>query len=325
MKNKLISVMYGIAFTTILVILLFLTSILFAPKVKGEVDKLSNSRMNGLIAEKKDSIDVLIMGDSLSFTSFIPLNIWKETGITTYIGGTNSQKLSFTYDQVEKMVELQNVKMIILEGNNFFRKVNVNDGISLSISKLIPIFEYHSRWKNIKLATLFNNDKSDYLDEQRGFRINMATNPAAVGMYKKHTEKKYLKHRRDFDEISKINRDYLDKIKEICDSKGIKLVFLSTPSPLCWSDKKHNAISKLSKEYNIDYIDMNLHWREMGIDWNNDTYDKGDHLNIYGAKKATKYLMKYLKDSGLFKDKRNNPTFVSWNKAYDKYKKILVD
>ncbi|MFL8952003.1 hypothetical protein [Helcococcus kunzii] len=325
MKNKLKSVMYGIAFTTILVILLFLTSKLFAPKVNGEVDKLSNSRMNGLIAEKKDSIDVLIMGDSLSFTSFIPLNIWNETGITTYIGGTNSQKLSFTYDQIDKMLELQKVKMIILEGNNFFRKVNVNDGISLSISKIIPIFEYHSRWKNINFSNLFNKEKSDYLDEQRGFRINMSTQPAIIGMYKKHTDNKFLKRNRKLDEISPINREYLDKIKEICDEKGIKLVFLSTPSPLCWSAKKHNAISKLAKEYDIDYLDMNLHWQEIGIDWNNDTYDKGDHLNIYGAKKTTKFLMKYLKDSGLFEDKRSNPKFASWDKAYQKNKKILVD
>lgn len=43
---------------------------------------------------------------------------------------------------------------------------------------------------------------------------------------------------------------------------------------------------------------MNTLREEIPINWNTDTRDKGDHLNYFGAVKATEYFGKYLEEKG---------------------------
>lgn len=103
--------------------------------------------------------------------------------------------------------------------------------------------------------------------------------------------------------------------------KNIELVLINTLSPVNWSYEKHNGIEKLAKEYSLTYIDMNLAAKEINIDWKKDTYDKGDHLNFYGAQKVTDYLGKYIKNNFSLTDNRGNEDFKHWDedlKAYEK-------
>jgi hypothetical protein len=46
-----------------------------------------------------------------------------------------------------------------------------------------------------------------------------------------------------------------------------------------------------------DYIDFNVLKDEIGIDWSQDTGDAGDHINIYGCEKTTRYLIDYLNEN----------------------------
>ena len=52
--------------------------------------------------------------------------------------------------------------------------------------------------------------------------------------------------------------------------------------------------------------------------------DGGDHLNIYGAKKVSKYLGDYLNDNYSFK-KHNKKIIKEWNKDYKDYVKAVKD
>ena len=79
----------------------------------------------------------------------------------------------------------------------------------------------------------------------------------------------------------------------------------------------------MAKELGVEYIDLNLQSDQVAIDWNTDTRDKGDHLNYNGAMKVTNYVGKYLKETELFEDKRENPDYADWNtqlEAFDQYK-----
>ena len=55
--------------------------------------------------------------------------------------------------------------------------------------------------------------------------------------------------------------------------------------------------------------------------WKKDTKDKGDHLNYYGAVKATDYMGNYLKNTKLFKDKSNDKNYSKWDKDLKKFEK----
>ena len=93
----------------------------------------------------------------------------------------------------------------------------------------------------------------------------------------------------------------------------------SAPAAMEYAEKTRSRL----KELGVEYIDLNLQSDQVAIDWNTDSRDKGDHLNYNGAMKVTDYVGKYLKETELFEDKRENPDYADWNtqlEAFDQYK-----
>ena len=105
----------------------------------------------------------------------------------------------------------------------------------------------------------------------------------------------------------------------ICEENGIKLVLYSVPSPFCYNIRMHNGLVKLAEEKGVDYLDGNAHPDEIGIDWNQDTFDKGDHLNLAGSRKLTRYLAEYLVKECDLEDHRNDPAYRSWSDLWKPY------
>ena len=66
---------------------------------------------------------------------------------------------------------------------------------------------------------------------------------------------------------------------------------------------------------------MNLFADKIGMDWSNDSADKGDHLNFNGALKTTAYIGDYLDKNCELNDHRGDARYDSWNKAWYKYLK----
>ena len=73
------------------------------------------------------------------------------------------------------------------------------------------------------------------------------------------------------------------------------------------------------------FIDCNLHLDEMNFDWMHDTPDCGDHLNVFGAEKVSRYLGKYLKDNYNIPDRRKDGDYASWFDASQKYHQNIED
>ena len=94
--------------------------------------------------------------------------------------------------------------------------------------------------------------------------------------------------------VTFITRYYLDKIKRLCDAHGTKLLFVTAPSPVNHTMQRHNEVQALADALAVPYLDLNLNTEELGIDWNLDTLDGGDHLNYTGCQKATAYLQRYM-------------------------------
>ena len=116
-------------------------------------------------------------------------------------------------------------------------------------------------------------------------------------------------------------KKYLKEIAKFCKKHGTKLVLISTPSTKTGTTsditlwKQFQRISVLIISIPIFSVMIS---RLIG---KKDTKDKGDHLNYNGAVKMTNYIGKYLDDTKLFKDKRNDPSYDNWNTCLDKFEK----
>lgn len=130
--------------------------------------------------------------------------------------------------------------------------------------------------------------------------------------------KDYMRETKEIKEIPKLNYRYIKMLIELCQSKNIEVVLLSTPSMKNYNYKKYKAAKELAKEFNLDYLDLNLDFK-IGIDWSIDSMDGGDHLNWHGALKVSNYLGLFMKERGLANHK-DNPKYASWNTDLKNYK-----
>ena len=264
----------------------------------------------GIQKERANSIDALVLGDSESMTSISPMELWKNSGITSYVCGQSGQRISEAYYMLKHALENQSPKIVLLETNMLFRYKNVPDSLRSSISDTamyyLPAIQYHNIWKKI-----VNKETPEGWQSYKGFAIRSGVVAYSKGCYMKKTKKE--------EEISAINCWYLDKIRKLCDEKGINLLLYTSASPLNHNYKKYNAILKYADRYGIPYLDFNQKVKELGIDWKSDTLDKGDHLNLSGSHKVTDYMTKYLQEHYMLSDHRGDEKFKDWDTMAEQY------
>lgn len=306
-----------IVFVIILFFILLGISHFFVPKSNAKGNGIHEARANGVFGEAKDTIDVLVIGDSESFTSISPLPIWNKYGFTMYNGGVSRQYLVDTYDYLNKVLKNQSPKVVLLEANAIYRKMNVNNVLSTKSQSILPIFQYHDRWKSMTSNDFTKKIKYTWTDELKGFYYNISVvPPKSVGDYMKNNKKRTG--------ISSINKYYLDKIIDKCHQKNIKIILYTVPSTLNWNEKRDEEVTKYAKSKNVEYLDLNLLVNELGIDWEQDSRDGGDHLNYYGAVKITEFMGKYLYDLNILPNHKGDAKYDGWNKAYEKYENKIL-
>ena len=111
-------------FTGILLILLYIPSYILSPEfmTKHELNLGRNEVYAKVANEKNDTIDVIVLGDSLSYTTVSPMQIWEEYGYAVFDAGAPGQNINETLEVLEISLEKQHPKMALLETNELYRK-----------------------------------------------------------------------------------------------------------------------------------------------------------------------------------------------------------
>ena len=261
-------------------------------------------------AEKKNTIDVLVAGDSESYTSVSPMDLWDRAGIAAYDCGQPGQRIQETYYILKTAFRTQSPKLVLFETNTMFRDPGFLKNVQLSLTEPLayhfPVIKYHNAWK-----ALFDGPgglKKSY----KGFEIR-----DKVVSYEGDEE--YMKETKDKAQIPEVVRIYMEKIKRLCEKNGADLLLVSAPSPKNYNYKKHNSLEEYARENDLPYVDLNMKFRDIGIDWKLDSYDRGDHLNISGARKVTAYIGQYLADNYDLPDRRNDDGWREWDDLAREY------
>ena len=279
-------------FLAIITVLLVASSVIVRPKSNAPGFGMHSFRANAITGEKADSLDVLFLGDSEAYCSFVPLKIWRDYGITSY-------------------VKTQSPKLVVLETDVLFRDFSRADALKNKVERVLPVIRYHNRWKTLNKSDFTLKTDYSYCENSKGYLYNAAEKPASARGYMTPSDERAVI-------LGKI-KSYVRKMKKFCDDRGATLILVSTPSTKNWNYKRHNATADFAAELGVSYTDLNEMSDALGINWLTDTRDKGDHLNYRGALKITAYVGKMLSDTGAFEDKRTSPDFASWNSAIDAF------
>jgi hypothetical protein len=320
-----------------LLALLYFATLLFVPKY------VSQSREGNLVAEYYDEIEarnshqVLFVGDCEVYESFVPAKLWEEYGITSYIRGSAQQLIWQSYYLLEEMLEYETPEVVVFNvlamkygepQNEAYNRMSI-DGMKWSKSKVgainasmtedetfvsyaFPLLRFHSRWKEVSAEDfeyLFTRDKVAH----NGYMIQTGIKPMESNS-KGGELMDYTLPASAF--------DYLNKMRELCDEKGVELVLVKSPTntwKYWWYDEWDAQISSYAQKHGLDYYNF-INNEEIGIDWSQDTYDGGVHLNVWGAEKMTKYFGKILAENyGIESLKGDAPVSKIWREKTELY------
>lgn len=299
------------AFLLILAMLLMVTSYLFAPKGKQEDLMVRSAAANAILDEKENTIDVLVLGDSGTYASVSPMQMWQEHGITSYVCATSAQYLSLSEVLLKQAFEKQSPKVVVLEAYTVYRKMRFGISITNRIEGLFSVFQFHNRWKALGRLEPLSFLNTEFTDDYKGYRYFTGCVPVEKSNFSQSTDEAM--------EIQPLNEEFVKNIADFCRENGAELLLVNIPNAKYWSCEKHNGIAQLAEKYGIAYVDMNTLGDEVSIDWQSDTVDMGDHLNYYGAKKVSAYLGDYLAKNYSLPDRRGNAEYAAWNEALERY------
>lgn len=255
----------------------------------------------GILSEEKDTVDVVILGDSESFGLLSPMHLWQDKGITAYIAGQGGLRTVEEYYSLKKILKKQSPKLVILETNNLFDEMGnmaeIKYCATTTVYHYFPVVKYHSMWKK------YIDD--DIMDDKHFNGFEARTNIAPyTGEYMVYTD--------EIQSRNKIIEHYLTKTIELCKSEGIEVLLVSTPSPSHCNYKTHNSIVEYADKVQVPYIDMNT-LDELNISLTDDMLDGGDHVNYAGTLKMTAYMEKYLDDNYDLPDRRGDEKYSFYN------------
>jgi hypothetical protein len=175
-----------------------------------------------------------------------------------------------------------------------------------------PFYRYHDRWAKMKFTSFAQKNDENFYYLKGYFNTWLKKGASNKASYWKHDDK-------GSDLTPTDVTNYIIKTREYCKEHNISFLIISMPDTKDWNYKKYEAAKKWCKENNVDYLDFNEHIDEIGIDFTTDSADGGEHLNISGATKLSKFLGKYLNENYDLTDHRDDKKYYTWNDNITKY------
>ncbi len=229
-------------------------------------------RINGYQLEENKNLDIIALGNSDLYSGFIPSLLYKEYKYRAYNTGESRQHIQTTAKRLEKAIEFK-PKMIMIEGDVLCSKGIVKEKKKNIFTK---IYDNHDFWRAKKATEIIR---------LKGYVFSSRISPVRNLNYMEKNKKLGL--------INKNNLNTLLEMKRKCDENNIKFLLVMFPSINTWSNIRYEQLNSFCHDNNIDYLDFNI-IEDVNIDLSKDSRDAGNHLNVYGASKITRYLGNYL-------------------------------
>ena len=310
--------------TAIVCAVLWLLQMLLVPKYMGRV--VEGNLIPEYYEETADH-ELIILGDCEVYENISPVVLWEEFGVTSYIRGSAHQLIPQSFYLLEDTLRREHPKVVLLsvaamqEGeqtNEAYNRMTM-EGMEWSrykleaiqatgmegeylVEYLFPLLRYHSRWKEL------DEDDIRYFWERgkvshNGYYMRTDVRPL--------TDFPTPRRRADY-RFPEISAAYLDKIRVLCEEEGIQLVLMKAPSlyPV-WYDQWEAQIREYADAHQLLYINCIPAIEEIGLDFDEDTYDGGLHMNLYGAEKLTRYLGRILQESCGLEDLREDQALAA--------------
>lgn len=290
-----------------------------------------------------DAYDVIAFGPSYVYCTVNPVQLYRDTGLRSFVPGTSVQPIEMTYHYVRMALRKYRPQLIVVGTSMLvFRPFPskypegfahmATDPFPLGQDKiqmlgdqrledpvedyLFPFLKYHSRWKNLGKRDLgwWHLSPRPECGRFMGFQLNsgLVTNKMSKVNFAK----------RKCAEVYPDNLMYLEKIVELCKTNGVQLLLFNGLRAGALADGRLAGLHRYARERKLDFLDLNEVFDQTGISNQTDFHDKG-HLNIRGAEKATRYLGRYIQDHYSLKVCQDPDERGKWDALCREYDEVV--
>ena len=320
MANKLKTILPVLAVLLVFVLLLSLATSLLQPKY---MTNLVEGSMLSQYYGEAGGHDVIFIGDCEVYANFTPMELYREKGITSYVRGSSQQLIWQSYYVLKETFNYETPKAVVFNVNSMRYSEPISEAYNrLTIDKMkwseekvgiirssmmeeedflsyvFPILRYHSRFDEL------TKEDFDFLFT----RQNTTWNGHLVNKSIKPLEELPVKRLLADYSFGKICWEYLDKMRTLCEENGTQLILIKAPSVYpFWYDEYDAQIREYADKNGLAFYNFLDHVDEIGIDYTQDTYDGGLHMNLSGATKLSRYFTGILAENHGMADHRSDP------------------
>ena len=313
-------------------------------------NKESDRRYASFFTEEQ-AVDVLLIGSSHIRHGVFPMELWRTRGIAVYNLAGNGCTIPSAYWVLVNALDYQVPEVVVMDvfdmwpgrivSDRYGHVHDQFDAFPLSVHKaqmVLDLFrdptltdrngnnlyekrweffwnlgEYHSRWASL--------GKDDFAGERaiaEKSRVWKGAMPLSGVVERKEHKYKEMGdgsgaaeagEQPVYDEQS---REYLEKIIDLCDDRGIRLILVNTGFD-CSDEAKlfHDSVVDIAADKGVPYYDFT---KEDFIDFGTDLNSTGHntHVNFSGAEKMSERVGDILAEAGSLQDHRGEAAYEQW-------------
>ncbi len=286
--------------------------------------------------EQEEDFDVLFLGTSHTLNSVLPMELWEDYGIVSYNLAGKASRLPLSYWTMINALDYTTPKLIVVDTFQLSSDAKVHedlkvmhyalDSFPMSRHKYQAVMDlyddkssdrYGERWEYLWNFTSFHYRWNEL--EASDFQIEHSVNKGAEEVFILAEPNPFVRIPIEQKiEENTVGKDYLRKIIEECQSRGIDVLLTHIPYPAEeYFQMEANSVYEIAEEYGVDYINF---LQLDVVNYETDCYDADNHLNISGARKITDYLGQYITRRYAIDDRRNDARYSKWHEDYENYR-----
>lgn len=297
------------------------------------------TRLMGFYGMEENTIDVVFVGTSVTFSSFMPMEAWHEYGMAAYDYCTNVQFENSLRYSVREIRKTQSPKLMLIDIAPFImqhsagtcageedRNIKYNiDSLPYSLNRLQLVREINEEKGGDLYSFLYY-----YFDICRyhtnGIDIKRYNNalPDVTRGYGYLCRKEIDKDSFLYDDGEEMPLEgqhavYLDQLLTEAEDLDCEVVFFCAPARFVRErgDEylRKNYIKRIIEERGYVFWDLSSEVEAIGLDYDTDFWSD-NHFDSLGAEKVTGYLAKRIVDSYDIPDRRNDERYAGWHEDY---------
>jgi len=313
-----------VCFVTITCMVLGLVCFILTPKYLYGI-----CSMNNLYNQKRDSIDVLVLGTSLAYSGVNTNVLWAEYGIASYDLCSAEQPYWNSFYYLEETLKTQSPKLIVLDAKAASypedytkrgRTVLNTYGIRSLCTRVRAITASTAPEDRLSFLLAFPEIHGNYAG-LGGDALRMPAEATAewkgfIGMeeHESHTRPSLVWT----DTARPINarqQEYLEAIFDLAQTNGIPVLIVAFPYPDYASDHMFcNALWRIADRYGVPHLNYNDPAMRFGLAYTTDFAD-WQHLNTKGSVTFSRKLGADIQERFNIPDRRGDPAYASYDEC----------